>query len=82
METKQAELSARLVEMEQRYLVLDRTETTTQRRIAELDEREERLRKEFEENERQLSKERQELVTLLAVVDRAGLRHRDDQTAD
>jgi hypothetical protein len=49
--------------MEQRYLALEKSEEAARRRLAELDDLEERLRQEVEEQERQLAQERQDMET-------------------
>jgi len=54
------------VQMEQRLRELDRAEQAAQRRVAELDELEVRLREEFEEQERQLAGQRREVAALYA----------------
>ncbi len=47
--------------MEQRYLALEQAEQAIQRRMAEVDELEERLRQELEAQERRLASERRDL---------------------
>jgi hypothetical protein len=55
---------ARQVQMEQRFAALEQAEQALQRRIAELDEVEQLLRNEFEQQERRLAFERQEIDVL------------------
>jgi hypothetical protein len=50
--------------MEERLNDLEKVEQAAQRRIAELDELEVRLREEFEEQERQLAEQRGEVAAL------------------
>jgi DNA repair exonuclease SbcCD ATPase subunit len=63
-EKKQADLAARQTEMEQRYEALEQAEIAAARRLAELDDLEDRLREEFEAQQRQLVKDRQEVEAL------------------
>lgn len=65
-EGKQAEIADRLAQMEQRYQALERAEEAARRRMAELDELENRLTQEFERQERQLALERRQVETLRA----------------
>ena len=50
--------------MEQRYQALEKAEEASKRRLAELDELEDHLRREFEQSERQLIAERREIELL------------------
>ena len=63
---EQALVRAHQAQMEQRLRELDETEQVAQRRVAELDELEVRLRDEFEEQERQLAEQRREIAALNA----------------
>jgi hypothetical protein len=63
---EQALLAARQAQWEQRLLDLDRAEAAAQRRVAELDDLEARLRQEFEAQERQVTAERQEITAFHA----------------
>jgi hypothetical protein len=63
-ESKQAAIADRLAQMEQRYQALDQAEEAARRRMAELDELENRLMQEFEKQERQLALERRQIETL------------------
>jgi hypothetical protein len=63
-EQKQAETAKFVAQMEQRCRTLEKAEEAAKRRLAELDDLEERLREEFETQERQLAQERRELETL------------------
>lgn len=65
-EKKQADLTARQMEMEQRYQALEQSEEAATKRLAELDDLENRLREEFEGEQRQLGLERQEIEALYA----------------
>jgi chromosome segregation ATPase len=60
----EALFTGRRAEIEQRLLALDKAETAVQRRGAELEEFEERLRQDFEEQERRLAEERREIDAL------------------
>jgi hypothetical protein len=51
-EQKQEEIRVRLAQMEERYLALERAEAAAQRRLAELDELEQRLQREFADQAR------------------------------
>lgn len=62
-ESKQAAIADRLAQMEQRYQALEQAEEVARRRMAELDELENRLNQEFEKQERQLALERRQLET-------------------
>jgi DNA repair exonuclease SbcCD ATPase subunit len=63
---EQAAMRAGQEQMEQRLRELDRVEQAAQRRVAELDELEARLRAEFEGQERQLAEQRREIAALRA----------------
>jgi chromosome segregation ATPase len=63
-EKKHAAQVARQEEMEQRYTALEKAEEASQRRLTELDELEELLRTEFEQQEKRLAHERQEIDVL------------------
>src|SRR5262249_578757 len=63
-ENKHANLVARQEEMEQRFAILEKAEAASQRRLAELDELEELLRTEFDQQEKRLSDERDEIEIL------------------
>ncbi len=65
-ESKQAAIAGRLAQMEQRYLALEQAEEAARRRMAELDELENRLMQEFEKQERELALERRQVATLHA----------------
>ncbi len=72
-EGKQAEITDRLAQMEQRYQALERAEEVARRRMAELDELENRLTQEFEKQERQLALERRQIEALRARLHLQGL---------
>jgi chromosome segregation ATPase len=63
---KQAEMAARQKEMEQRYQALEQAEVAARRRLAELDDLEDRLQEEVDEQQRQLVLERREIDALCA----------------
>jgi hypothetical protein len=65
-EAKQAEITDRLAQMERRYQALEQAEEAARRRMAELDELENRLTQEFERQERQLALERRQVEALRA----------------
>jgi hypothetical protein len=65
-EHNHATLVARQVAMEQRYATLEKAEAASQRRLAELDEVEQLLRTEFEQQERRLALDREEIAILRA----------------
>ena len=65
-EGKQAQIADRLAQMEQRYQALEQAEETARRRMAELDELENRLTQEFEKQERQLALERRQIEAVRA----------------
>jgi hypothetical protein len=63
-QTKQAEITARQIEMEERYRRLEEMEAAARRRLAEVDDLEERLRQEFETQQTQLARDRRDLEML------------------
>jgi len=63
---KQAEMSIRQAKMEERYTALEKTEEAAKRRLAELDDLEERLQQEVQEQEQQLAQERRDMEMLRA----------------
>jgi hypothetical protein len=63
-EKKQADLAARQLQMEQRYQALEQAEEAASRRLAELEDLEDRLREDFESQQQQLVRERQDLEAL------------------
>jgi hypothetical protein len=67
-EQKQADMAARQQAMEQRYQALEQAEAAAKRRLAELDDLEDHLRQEFDNQQQQLLRERQELDALYAEV--------------
>ena len=70
---KEQELTRALqVQMEQRRRALDKAEQAAQRRVAELDELEIRLRDEFEQQERQLAERRKDVAALYARLRQEG----------
>jgi predicted nucleic acid-binding Zn-ribbon protein len=63
---KQAEMAARQKEMEQRYQALEKAEVAARRRLAELDDLEDRLQEEVEDQQRRLILERKEIDAISA----------------
>jgi hypothetical protein len=63
---EQALLARRQTELDQRIKIIEQTEQATQRRLAELDDLEARLRHEIEDQEKQLAAERKSVEALAA----------------
>jgi hypothetical protein len=71
-EKEQTLTRALQTQMEQRRRALDKAEQAAQRRVAELDELADRLREEFEEQERQLAVKRKDVNALYARLRQQG----------
>jgi DNA repair exonuclease SbcCD ATPase subunit len=81
-EQRQIELDERQIEIEERYVALERAEQAVQRRMAELDEMEDRLQQEVETQEKQLHRERQDLQVIWTTLSLQRLGPDDDGDID